>query len=54
MSPTSKEAGDVRESRRGIIVLAAAVIITLGGATLGGVAGMRFHRKVDMAGHSSQ
>lgn len=33
----------------GLIVLLIAVIITLGGAVLGGLAGMRFHRKVDKA-----
>lgn len=31
----------------GIIALVAFVLVTLGGALLGGLAGMRFHRKVD-------
>ena len=31
----------------GIIALAVFVLVTLGGAILGGMAGMRFHRKVD-------
>jgi hypothetical protein len=34
----------------GIIALAVAVIAALGGAVAGGLAGMRFHRKVDKAG----
>lgn len=34
----------------GIIALVAAVVATLGGALLGGLAGMRFHRKVDKTG----
>ncbi|MTD17142.1 hypothetical protein GIS00_24720 [Nakamurella sp. YIM 132087] len=33
-----------------IIAITAVVVITLGAALLGGVAGMRFHRKVDRAG----
>ena len=34
----------------GIIALAAVVLVTLAGALLGGLAGMRFHRKVDRPG----
>lgn len=34
----------------GIIALAAVIVATLGGALLGGLAGMRFHRKVDKTG----
>jgi hypothetical protein len=34
----------------GIITAVAAVVASLGGAILGGLAGMRFHRKVDRAG----
>lgn len=34
----------------GIIALVAFVLVTLGGALLGGLAGMRFHRKVDKTG----
>ena len=34
----------------GIIALAAVIAATLGGALLGGLAGMRFHRKVDKTG----
>lgn len=34
----------------GIIALVAVVLVTLGGAILGGLAGMRFHRNVDKAG----
>ncbi|MFC8924261.1 DUF4153 domain-containing protein [Cellulosimicrobium sp. NPDC057127] len=34
----------------GVIALVAAAVVTLGGAVLGGLAGMRFHRKVDRAG----
>ena len=34
----------------GIIALAAVVLVTLAGALLGGLAGMRFHRKVDRTG----
>lgn len=34
----------------GVIALVAVVLITLGGAILGGLAGMRYHRKVDRAG----
>jgi hypothetical protein len=34
----------------GIIAVAVAVAASLGGAILGGLAGMRFHRKVDRAG----
>jgi hypothetical protein len=33
-----------------IITTVAIAIVSLGGAVLGGVAGMRFHRKVDKAG----
>ena len=33
----------------GIITVVAVVIVTLGGALWGGMAGMRFHRKVDRA-----
>ena len=34
----------------GLIALVAVVVATLGGALLGGLAGMRFHRKVDKTG----
>ena len=34
----------------GVFSLAAVIIVTLGGAILGGLAGMRFHRKVDRVG----
>ena len=34
----------------GLIALAAVVLVTLVGALLGGLAGMRFHRKVDQTG----
>ncbi|NMR30714.1 YrzE family protein [Crystallibacter degradans] len=34
----------------GLIALAIVLVLTLGGALLGGLAGMRFHRKVDRAG----
>jgi amino acid transporter len=34
----------------GIIALVAAAVVSLVGAVLGGIAGMRFHRKVDRAG----
>jgi hypothetical protein len=34
----------------GIVALVALVVASLGGALLGGVAGMRFHRKVDRTG----
>lgn len=34
----------------GVIALVAAAIVSLAGAVLGGLAGMRFHRKVDRAG----
>lgn len=34
----------------GIIALVAVVLVTLGGAILGGLAGMRYHRKVDEVG----
>lgn len=34
----------------GIVTLVGLVLVTLGGALLGGMAGMRFHRKVDRAG----
>ncbi|WP_208012549.1 hypothetical protein [Cellulomonas shaoxiangyii] len=34
----------------GIITLVAVALVTLAGAILGGIAGMRFHRKVDRAG----
>ena len=34
----------------GMIALAAVIVATLGGALLGGLAGMRFHRKVDKTG----
>jgi hypothetical protein len=37
----------------GIITAVAAVIASLGGAILGGLAGMRFHRKVDRTGLGS-
>ena len=37
-------------STGGIIALLATVVATLGGALLGGLAGMRFHRKVDKTG----
>ncbi|WP_295657020.1 hypothetical protein [uncultured Nocardioides sp.] len=37
-------------STGGIIALVAAVVATLGGALLGGLAGMRFHRSVDKTG----
>lgn len=37
-------------STAGIIALAAVVIVTLIGALLGGLTGMRFHRKVDRTG----
>lgn len=36
-------------SAGGLLVLVVAAIITLGGAVLGGLAGMRFHRRVDEA-----
>jgi amino acid transporter len=34
----------------GVIALVAAAVVSLVGAILGGLSGMRFHRKVDMAG----
>jgi hypothetical protein len=34
----------------GIIAAVAAVLVTLAGAILGGLAGMRFHRTVDRTG----
>jgi hypothetical protein len=34
----------------GLIALAIVLVLTLGGALLGGMAGMRFHRRVDRAG----
>ncbi|WP_426242543.1 hypothetical protein [Nocardioides sp. LHG3406-4] len=34
----------------GVIALVVAVVVTLGGALLGGLAGMRFHRAVDKTG----
>lgn len=34
----------------GILTLVGLLLVTLGGAILGGLAGMRFHRKVDRAG----
>ena len=34
----------------GVIALVAAAVVSLAGAVLGGIAGMRFHRKVDRAG----
>ena len=34
----------------GVITAVAIAIVSLGGAVLGGIAGMRFHRKVDKAG----
>ena len=34
----------------GLIALATVLVLTLGGALLGGMAGMRFHRRVDRAG----
>ena len=34
----------------GIVAAVAAVAATLGGAILGGLAGMRFHRRVDKTG----
>ncbi|WP_021481605.1 MULTISPECIES: hypothetical protein [unclassified Cellulosimicrobium] len=34
----------------GVIALVAAAVVSLVGAVLGGIAGMRFHRKVDRAG----
>ena len=37
----------------GIIAAIAVVLVTLGGAILGGLAGMRFHRKVDKTGLGS-
>ena len=40
--------GDVTTA--GIIAIVAAVVVTLGGALLGGRAGMHFHREVDKAG----
>jgi hypothetical protein len=37
-------------STAGIIALIAVAVVSLGGAVLGGLAGMRFHRKVDKTG----
>jgi hypothetical protein len=34
----------------GVIALLVAALVSLAGAVLGGLAGMRFHRKVDKAG----
>ena len=34
----------------GVLSLVAVIVVTLGGAILGGLAGMRFHRKVDRVG----
>jgi hypothetical protein len=34
----------------GIVALLVAALVSLAGAVLGGLAGMRFHRKVDRAG----
>ncbi|TFD71029.1 hypothetical protein [Cryobacterium gelidum] len=34
----------------GVITAVAIANVSLGGAVLGGIAGMRFHRKVDKAG----
>lgn len=42
--------GEGTLSTGGIIALVAAVVVTLGGALLGGLAGMRFHRSVDKTG----
>jgi hypothetical protein len=33
-----------------VVALVAAVVVSLVGAVLGGLAGMRFHRRVDRAG----
>jgi hypothetical protein len=38
----------------GIITAIVAAVITLGGAVLGGVAGMRYHRKVDRVGFGEE
>jgi hypothetical protein len=38
----------------GIIALVAIAVASLAGAILGGMAGMRFHRKVDKAGLEAQ
>jgi hypothetical protein len=35
----------------GIIAAVLALLVTLGGAVLGGLAGMRFHRRVDRTGY---
>ncbi|MDD9206637.1 hypothetical protein PU560_09195, partial [Georgenia sp. 10Sc9-8] len=37
-------------STAGIVAAILAVLVTLGGAILGGIAGTRYHRKVDRAG----
>ncbi|WP_167044510.1 hypothetical protein [Salinibacterium sp. ZJ454] len=37
----------------GIITAIVAALVALGGAILGGVAGMRYHRKVDRAGYAA-
>ncbi|MGF9660652.1 hypothetical protein AAIH25_02145, partial [Arthrobacter crystallopoietes] len=38
----------------GLITLGVVLLVTLAGALLGGLAGMRFHRKVDRAGFETQ
>ena len=40
--------GDLRTG--GIVTAVLAIVVSLGGAVLGGLAGMRFHRKVDRTG----
>ncbi len=39
-----------RFARRSIVALLVAALVSLAGAVLGGLAGMRFHRNVDKAG----
>jgi len=42
--------GEGTVTTAGIITIVAAVVVTLGGAILGGLAGMRYHRKIDRVG----
>jgi hypothetical protein len=42
--------GEGELTTAGIITAVLAVLVSLAGAVLGGLAGMRYHRKVDRAG----
>jgi hypothetical protein len=48
LSGLSLDLGDLTTA--GIITAVGAIVVSLGGAVLGGLAGMRFHRRVDRAG----